>query len=251
MGRALVPVEQSVATWKQFVGAREGYRRVRELLAEVPVEPARTIVPKLQNALEAEDVGFIIPKRKRPILRDISFELAAGQAVGVIGPSGSGKSTLARMLIGAVSPSSGTLRFGGIEYGHWDPAEFGRQVGYLPQDVGLFAGTVRENIARFGDATTEEIIAAAQVAGVHEMILSLPDQYDTVLGSGGVGISGGQRQRLGLARALLGRPSLVVLDEPNANLDQAGEEEDAETRARRPQNHGKHDRRHYPPDDGA
>jgi ATP-binding cassette subfamily C exporter for protease/lipase len=224
MGRALVPVEQGVATWKQFVAAREGYGRVRELLAECPDSGPQTIVPSAHNAISASGIEFSLPARREPILRNLTFDLDGGQAIGIVGPSGSGKSTLARLLIGAAPPSRGGLRFGGLDYTQWDPAELGRKVGYLPQDVGLFAGTVRENIARFGTASTDEIVAAAKLAGIHDMILDLPQQYDTVLGSGGVGLSGGQRQRLGLARALLGEPSLLVLDEPNANLDTSGEE---------------------------
>jgi ATP-binding cassette subfamily C exporter for protease/lipase len=224
MGRALVPVEQAVATWKQFVAAREGYGRVRELLSECPDGTPQTIVPPAHNAISASGIEFSIAARREPILKNLTFDLDGGQAIGIVGPSGSGKSTLARLLIGAAPPSRGGLRFGGLDYTQWDPAELGRKVGYLPQDVGLFAGTVRENIARFGTASTDEIVAAAKLAGIHDMILDLPQQYDTVLGSGGVGLSGGQRQRLGLARALLGEPSLLVLDEPNANLDTSGEE---------------------------
>jgi PrtD family type I secretion system ABC transporter len=224
MGRALVPVEQAVSTWKQFTAARDGYARVEELLADAPPAAPRTVLPPAENELRAERLSYSVPQRNAPILSEVSFILPAGQTIGLVGPSGSGKSTLVRLLIGAVVPERGKLGFGGIEYSQWDPLEFGRQVGYLPQDVGLFAGSIRENIARFGGASIEEIIEAAKVAGIHEMILDLPRQYDTVLGPGGVGLSGGQRQRLGLARALLGRPSLLILDEPNANLDATGEE---------------------------
>jgi PrtD family type I secretion system ABC transporter len=223
MGRALVPVEQAVATWKQFIAARQGYAEVRELLNAVDVSKPQTIVPRAQNTLDARDLTYLAPARKDPVLKGLSFDLAGGQAVGVVGPSGSGKSTLARMLVGAIEPADGRLRFGQLDYAHWDPLEFGRNVGYLPQDVGLFAGTVRENIARFGDASLDDIIEASKRAGIHDMILDLPRQYDTRLGPGGVGLSGGQRQRLGLARALLGWPALLVLDEPNANLDAPGE----------------------------
>jgi ABC-type protease/lipase transport system fused ATPase/permease subunit len=149
--------------------------------------------------------------------------VTAPRVVAIDGAAGSGKSTLARLLVGAIQPDEGKLRFGGIDYEQWDPLELGRQIGYLPQDVGLFSGTIRENIARFGSATIEEVIEASKLASIHDMILDLPKQYDTPLGPGGVGLSGGQRQRLALARALLGRPSLVVLDEPNANLDTSGE----------------------------
>jgi ATP-binding cassette, subfamily C, bacterial exporter for protease/lipase len=223
MGRALVPVEQAVGTWKQFVAAREGYAQVRDLLNAVDLSKPETVVPWTKNTLDVRDLHYLIPARKDPVIKGVSFELAGGQAVGVVGPSGSGKSTLARLLVGAIAPAEGRLRFGGLDYAHWDPLEFGRNVGYLPQDVGLFAGTVRENIARFGDASLEDIIESAKRAGIDEMILELPKQYDTRLGPGGIGLSGGQRQRLGLARALLGRPSLLVLDEPNANLDAPGE----------------------------
>ena len=222
MGRALVPVEQGVAAWKQFSEARQGFAQVRDLLQATPETNIRTVVPKADNALVAQSVSYSIGGR--PIVRDVSFEIPAGCAVGVVGPSGSGKSTLSRLMVGAIRPDTGTLRYGGVEFSNWDAGAFGRQVGYLPQDVGLFAGTVRENIARFGDVPIEKVIGAARVTGIHDMIMDLPRQYDTELGPGGVGLSGGQRQRLGLARALLGAPSLLVLDEPNANLDAAGEE---------------------------
>jgi len=223
MGRALVPVEQGVATWKQFTEARLAYREVSNLLGEVTKPADRTIVPVERYGITGERLVYALPQRPKPIIRDVNFSIEPGEAIGVVGPSGSGKSTLARLLIGAISPNAGKLSFGGLDYRSWDPSEFGRRIGYLPQDVGLFAGTVRENIARFGDASIEDVVSAAKRAGVHEMILELPKQYDTELGPEGVGLSGGQRQRLGLARALLGEPRLLVLDEPNANLDAAGE----------------------------
>jgi PrtD family type I secretion system ABC transporter len=223
MGRALVPVEQAVATWRQFNEAREGYRRVEELLGEVPPRDPRTLLPTSDHRLAAQDLSYAVPSRRQPILDGVSFELDEGVAVGVVGPSGSGKSTLARLLVGAIAPAGGSINLGGIDYAQWDQNELGRRIGYLPQDVGLFAGSVRDNIARFGPAPIEEVVAAAEMTGIHQMVLDLPRQYDTVLGPGGVGLSGGQRQRLGLARALLGRPSLIVLDEPNANLDAGGE----------------------------
>lgn len=223
MGRALVPVEQSVTAWKQAVTARMGYMRVRDILKENPAADLKTIVPVKQTALEVKDLGYQAMGRKKPILEGLSFKIGEGEVLGIVGPSGSGKSTIAKLLIGALQPSTGEISFGGLSYAHWDPMEFGRITGYLPQDVGLFAGTVRENIARFGDPSVEEVIQAATLAGIHEMILGLPKQYDTMLGPGGIGLSGGQRQRIGLARALLSRPRLLVLDEPNAHLDVAGE----------------------------
>jgi len=224
MGRALVPVEQAVGTWKQFIGAREGYNSVRELLNSVDIAAPQTVVPRAQNTISINDLSYFAPSRKEPVIKGLSFDVAGGQAVGIVGASGSGKSTLARLLVGALAPADGRIRFGGLDFNHWDPLELGRHVGYLPQDVGLFAGSVRDNIARFGDASTDDIIDAAKRAGIHSMILDLPKQYDTQLGPGGVGLSGGQRQRLGLARALLARPPLLVLDEPNSNLDAPGEE---------------------------
>lgn len=224
MGRALVPVEQAVATWRQFNEARDGYGRVAKLLSEASPRDSRTLLPTRDHTIEANGIGYLAPGRRQPILQNLSFEIPAGQAIGVVGASGSGKSTLARLLVGAITPASGAISLGGIDYAQWDPDELGRRIGYLPQDVGLFAGSVRDNIARFGSTSIDDIVEAAEMTGIHQMVLDLPRQYDTVLGPGGVGLSGGQRQRLGLARALLGRPELIVLDEPNANLDASGEE---------------------------
>ena len=224
MGRSLVPVEQSVAAWKQAAAARSGYRHVRDILNQNPVSDLKTVVPINKTALDVKDLAYTVSGRTKSVLETISFQIGEGEALGIVGPSGSGKSSLAKLLIGALQPSKGEIWFGGLNYEHWDTTEFGRVTGYLPQDVGLFAGTVRENISRFSDTSVEQVIEAATLAGIHEMILDLPKQYDTMLGPSGLGLSGGQRQRIGLARALLGRPKLLVLDEPNAHLDLAGEE---------------------------
>lgn len=223
MGRALVPVEQSVAAWKQTAAARNGYKRVREILKENPMPDLKTVVPISQIALDVKELSYRIAGKQKPVVDNLSFKIEEGEVLGIVGSSGSGKSTLAKLLIGALQPADGEISFGGLNYAHWDQDEFGRITGYLPQDVGLFAGTVRENISRFSDASVEQVIEAATHAGIHEMILALPKQYDTLLGPSGLGLSGGQRQRIGLARALLGRPKLLVLDEPNAHLDIEGE----------------------------
>ena len=223
MGRALAPVEQAIGTWKQFVGARIAHRRLTELLSRVPKCQERVALPRPTGDLKVESVVVVPPGSSAPTLSRVSFDLPAGQVLGVIGPSGAGKSTLARLLVGAWRPYAGTVRIDGADLHNWDPEARGDFMGYLPQDVELFDGSVAENIARFGEMDSEAIVTAAKRAGVHDMILHLPQGYDTPIGTGGCALSGGQRQRIGLARAVYGGPCLVILDEPNSNLDDEGE----------------------------
>jgi ATP-binding cassette subfamily C protein PrsD len=225
MSRALAPIEVAVANWKGFVSARQGYHRLEHILSLVPPQDARLSLPAPRESLVVQDVYIGPPGAQLPIVQAVSFQMRAGQGLGLIGPSASGKSTLARALVGVWPTLRGEVRLDGATLDQWEPDALGRHIGYLPQDVELFEGTVADNIARFQpDASSEAIIAAASAAGAHEMILQLPDGYDTEIGEGGAVLSGGQRQRVALARALYGDPFLVVLDEPNASLDGAGDE---------------------------
>jgi PrtD family type I secretion system ABC transporter len=225
MGRALAPVEQAIGSWRQFVGARVAYRRLQGLLAETTPPAARLRLPRPEGYLSVENIIAVPPGATKPVLKGMSFELRAGDALGVIGPSAAGKSTLARLLVGIWPPYAGAVRLEGAELRNWHPEDLGIYIGYLPQDVDLLAGTVAENISRFyADPEPDEIVGAAQLAGAHELILRLPNGYDTQIGENGSFLSGGQRQRIALARAVYGNPSLVVLDEPNSNLDAAGDQ---------------------------
>ncbi|KQT50997.1 type I secretion protein [Aureimonas sp. Leaf454] len=222
--RALSPIEFSIAHWKSFVAARQSWTRLDEALQCNPVERSPFSVPVPNRMLVCEAISLAPPKVGRLVVRDVSFALTAGEGLGIIGPTGSGKSTLVRAIVGLWSLEMGAVRLDGHSLSHWSSTERGRFVGYLPQTVALFEGTVAQNIARFdGDADPLAIVQAARAAGVHDMIARLPEGYDTMIGENGAGLSGGQNQRLGLARALYGDPFLIVLDEPNSNLDHDGE----------------------------
>ena len=223
MTRALAPIDQMVNTWRSFIGARSAFLRLETLLRAHPErDPALSRVPPTGQVV-VRDVVASAPGRAQPILQEVSLQASPGTVTVVLGPSGSGKSTLARVLMGIWPDVSGEVLLDGQPLGGWSRAELGPHVGYLPQDVELFDGTIAENIARFAEVESDKVIAAARSAGLHDMILRFPKGYDTPMGEAGSLLSGGQRQRVGLARAIYGDPALIVLDEPNANLDDVGE----------------------------
>ena len=224
VGRAMQPIEVAVGQWKGFIAARSAFDRLRSLFKLAGNEPPRMSLPQPRGAVQVSELLSTAPGRPQTfILKGINCEFEAGEVVGVIGPSAAGKSSFARVLVGVWPIVRGAVRLDGSDLGHWDPQQLGRHIGYLPQDVELFSGTVAQNIARFQDGDSEPIIAAAMLAGCHELIQQLSDGYNTQIGDGGHALSGGQRQRIALARALYGQPSLIILDEPNANLDASGE----------------------------
>ena len=223
--RALQPIEKIVGSWDPLNNMVRSYARLNGLLSKAELPATMTTLPRPLGKLSVEGVNFAPPGMQRLVLGNVNFALEPSEVLGVIGPSGAGKSTLARLLVGIWKPLQGVVRLDGADVFTWDRADFGRHVGYLPQDTELFAGTVRNNIARFrDDVSDEDVIQAAQMAGVHDLVLRMPKGYDTEVGEGGAVLSAGQRQRVGLARAMLSKPSFVVLDEPNANLDAEGEE---------------------------
>ena len=223
LARALQPVEHLISGWKQLVDSRGAWQRLAEPDA-LAAPQARLRLPAPAGRLELERVVFAHDTARPPLIKGISFSMNAGESLGIVGASGSGKTTLARVLVGVWQPQSGAVRLDSANLAHWDRTALGAHLGYLPQDASLFAGTVAQNIARLGPIEPGEVIKAARLAQVHDMILRLPDGYDTVVGDAGIRLSGGQRQRIALARALYGRPKLVVLDEPDAHLDAEGED---------------------------
>jgi ATP-binding cassette subfamily C protein EexD len=223
LGRALAPIDQMLGSWKQFATAREQYQRLDSSLHADPTPESRMALPAPRGEVRVENIVVTAPGTNTVLLSDVSFQCNPGTIIGIIGPSAAGKSTLARALLGIWPCAKGSVRLDGAEIHGWNKDELGSHIGYLPQDIELFEGSVSDNIARFGPADPEKVVQAARDAGIHEMILRLPQGYDTMLGNGGSKLSGGQRQRLGIARAIYGRPCLIVLDEPNANLDHIGE----------------------------
>ena len=221
--RALAPIDQLIGSWSHTLSARKAYGSIRSELEKPVTRQSETALPAPSGLIQVEGMSYVHPGQQEPILKTIGFTLKPGESLGLIGPTGSGKTTLARLLLGVLKPRLGTIRLDGMNLSEWPENDRGQYIGYLPQDLELFAGSVAKNIARFTDADSEAIVKAAQLAGAHEMILQLPQGYDTPVGPRGVTLSGGQRQRIALARAVFGDIRFIVLDEPNANQDRAGE----------------------------
>ncbi len=225
LGRALAPIDLLVNTWRGFSVARAQYNRLGELLEQLPPRPLPMPLPDPRGQLSVEGLFVLPPASQTFVVRNANFDLAPGEALGIVGPSASGKSSLARAILGVWPSARGAVRLDGAEIFTWDREQLGKHLGYLPQDIELFDGSIADNICRFGEQDSDAIVAAAKLAGVHELILDLPQGYNTMIGGSGGVLSGGQRQRIGLARAVYRNPCLIVLDEPNSNLDDQGEKE--------------------------
>lgn len=223
MGRALQPLDLLTNSWKGFADAKEAYKRLNNLLKHIPELPETMQLPAPKGEIRVENIVVVPPNAKKPTLKNINMFIPKGSVVGIIGPSASGKSTFARAILGLWPLVNGTVRLDGADIHQWDSIDLGKYIGYLPQDIELFEGSISENISRFTEVDADSVVEAAQIAGVHQMILSLPNGYDTIVGAGGSTLSGGQRQRIGLARAMYKKPPVIVLDEPNSNLDDEGE----------------------------
>ena len=223
LGRALAPIDMMVANWKSFIDAKGQYERLTDILKTTPFELERVKLPDPEGSLSVEQLFVVPPGSTSACLKGVSFELGAGEALGVIGPSAAGKTSLARSILGVWPARAGLVRLDGADMNKWDRDDLGRHLGYLPQDIELFSGTIADNICRFSRLDSEKIIEAAKIAGIHDMILGLPEGYDTLIGLSSGALSAGQRQRVGLARAIYNFPKLIILDEPNSNLDDQGE----------------------------
>ena len=223
-GKALGPLEYVITGWRSILETRSAYARLDSFIkGSSKDQPYRLELPTPTGQIAMEHVTFGVRSTGKILIRDVSFSLVAGDSLGIVGPSASGKSTLARLLVGAWKPQQGAVRIDGADLETWPPESLGQHIGYLPQDIELFAGSIADNIARLGEPDSEMVIEAARIAGLHEMILQMPSGYNTQIGDGGTVLSGGQRQRIGFARALYGNPKILILDEPNASLDTAGE----------------------------
>lgn len=224
IARAVAPMQQLISSWPSVIKARQAYDRLNQLLAEDEQRSQQMALPAPTGRLVVQSMSAVPKGMAKPVLADVDFSLDAGQALAIVGPSASGKSSLAKLLVGVWKPAQGSVRLDGVEISDWNHDELGPRIGYVPQEIEFFDSTVAENIARLGEVDAEKVVAAAKLVGLHETILAWPQGYDTMLGDAGFAVSGGQRQRLAIARALYGDPAFVVLDEPNANLDEVGEQ---------------------------
>lgn len=223
ISKSVAPIQKLVANWKELVAAKQSYERLNALLEEDTKREMQMQLPSVMGSLDVSKASAVPPGHNKPVLLDIDFKARPGQAVAIVGPSAAGKTCLARLLVGIWKPTRGSVRLDAVELSDWNPDEFGPQIGYVPQEIEFFEGTVAENIARLGEIDPEKVVQAAKLIGMHEIILSFPKGYDTELGETGFALSGGQRQRLAIARAFYGMPKYIVMDEPNANLDEVGE----------------------------